>query len=124
MRIRGSLVSWVDAAQAVAGNVVRVALGIAPVMEGQGTTVVWSPITDSNAPWMYYEQWVFGYEEMVVDVIDIPGITSYRSVIDVKAQRILRPDVEMQIVIESSTIGGSGLVTNTFFSTRTLLGQK
>jgi len=120
MRLRGELMSYVDTTQAPTG-LVEMALGIALVPEGTGTTVLWSPIADGDAPWWFYERWSLGYEEYVTDVIDAPGITSFRKTIDLKGMRIIRPDVEVQIVIENATIGAA-LAANTVLTSRVLIG--
>ncbi len=106
LRIRGELVAWKDGTSAP-GVGVRVAVGILPVMGGQGTTVVSSPLADADAPWMFYESFHLAYEEMVTDVIDVPGISSFRKTIDVKSMRILRPDEELQLVVEQATVIGA-----------------
>ncbi len=72
--------------------------------EGQSTTVVSSPITDDSAPWLWYTRFTLGYEEMVTDVVDVPGLSSYREVIDAKAMRVLRPDREVQLVFEQASV--------------------
>jgi len=77
------------------------------VPEGTGTTVTWSPITDSNAPWYFYTRFHLGYEEAVVDVVAYEGMGAYREVIDAKAMRRIRPDVEVQLVIEQATVGSA-----------------
>ncbi len=121
MRIRGELVGFLDGLSATALGV-HVAIGAIVMPEGQGTTVVSSPITDAQAPWLFYEQFWIGYEEMVTDVVDVPGITSFRKTVDVKAMRILRPDRELQLVVEQATAGGASSI-NLQFAFRLLLGQ-
>ncbi len=118
MRIRGNLIASMDGNQAP-GGLIDVAVGIAVVPEGSGTTVLWSPAADSNAPWLFYDRFVVGYEEPVTDVIDIPAISGYRAKVDNKAMRILRPDVEVQIVVENTTLSG-GAAINLVFSSRIL----
>ncbi len=100
MRIRGSLVGHVDGLSAPPLGAL-IALGLILVPEGTGTTVLWSPLSDEDAPWLWYSSFFLGYEEVVADVIDIPGITSYREVVDSKAMRVVRPDVEVQLVAEN-----------------------
>jgi len=58
---------------------------------------------------LWYDQFVLGYEEMVIDVIDVPGITSYRATIDSKAMRIIR-NQEVQMVTENVTLGTAATV--------------
>ena len=94
LRIRGEIVSYVDGASAP-GKLIRMGIGALVVQAGTGTTVNQSPLTDPEAPWLFYETWVLGTEEMVTDVIDVPGITSFRKTIDSKAMRILREGREV-----------------------------
>ena len=108
-RIRGELVCSIDGA-VTPGRLVDVALGVLLVPETQGTTVVASPITDDDAPWLLYERFSVGYEEMVTDVVAAEGLSVFRKSIDNKAMRILRPDVEAQLVIETATINGAASV--------------
>ncbi len=121
MRIRGELICYKDAAS-TPGLSAQIAIGAIVMPEGQSTTVVSSPITDDTAPWLFYETFVIGYEEMVTDVVDVPGLSSFRKTVDVKAQRILRPDREVQLVVENVTITGATTV-NLMFAFRALLGQ-
>ncbi len=76
------------------------------VPEGTGSTVLWSPLTDADAPWFYYSTFFLGYEEYVVDVIDSPVLTAYREIIDSKAMRRVR-NQEVQLVVENTTIAGA-----------------
>jgi len=119
LRIRGNYVTWLDLAQNP-GTVVEVSAGLIEVPEGTGTTVLWSPFTDADAPWIWYDSAVLGYEEMVLDVIDVPGITSHRSVIDNKAMRITR-NTELQLVVENTTVGTASAI-NSLMSARVLSG--
>jgi len=65
--------------------------------------VLWSPRTDSDAPWIWWTEFALGYEEMVSDTVDVPSMTGYREVIDNKAMWIIR-NQEVQIVWENSSI--------------------
>ncbi len=121
MRIRGSLVASLDGTKA-SSELISVAIGAIVMPEGQSTTVVSSPITDIEAPWLFYERFVLGYEEAVIDVIDMAGLSVFRKTIDVKAMRILRPDREVQLVLEQATINGA-LNINMSVDIRVLLGQ-
>ncbi len=121
MRQRGELVASIDGLSSP-GALVHIGIGTIVMPEGQSTTVVSSPITDSNAPWVYYEQFVLGYEEGVTDVIDYPGLTVFRKTIDTKAMRVLRPDREMQLVVENITLVGASSV-NIALTDRILLGE-
>jgi len=109
LRMRGEVVAYSDAATNPP-SAVQVTYGIALVPEGSGATVRWDPVDDGNAPWLLYGTGIIAYEEKVTDVVDIPGMTSFRHVIDNKAMRILRPDVEMQLVVANTTVSGAAAV--------------
>ncbi len=121
MRLRGELLCFLDGTSAP-GKLVQIAIGAIVMPEGQGTTVVSSPSTDDTAPWLFYEQFTLGYEEAVTDVISYPGIGIYRKTIDVKAMRILRPDREVQLVVENTTLLSAAAV-NLVFGVSGLFGQ-
>jgi len=95
--------------------------GLIYVPEGTGATVLWSPTTDGDAPWVWAHESLIGYEEMVVNAVDIPGITFERVVIDNKAMRRVR-NQELQFVAENATIGGA-LPVNIRGSARFLSGS-
>ena len=121
MRIRGEISAHIDGASAPFKQV-EIGYGLILMPEGQGTTVVVSPITDSESPWILYERFTLAYEEYVVDAIDCPGMTFFRKTIDSKAMRIIRPNVEVQSVIENATIGGASSV-NFRMNLRVLFGN-
>ncbi len=121
MRTRGSIAAYLDSVSAP-GGLVRVGVGLIVVPEGTGSTVLWSPLTDRNAPWFWYTVFTLGYEEMVADVIDVPGMTSYREAIDSKAMRRSPPDTEIQCVAENATILNADGV-NVTVDGRILLGN-
>ncbi len=121
MRIRGELLANFDATLA-SGRGIDVAIGAIVMPEGQGTTVVSSPISDEDAPWLFYERFALAYEEYVTDVISAQGAAVFRKTIDVKVMRILRPDRMMQLVVEQATVDGAAAL-NLRFSARILIGQ-
>ncbi len=121
LRIRGSIVATMDGTQAP-GALIDVAIGAMVVQAGSGTTVIQAPITDPDAPWLFYDRFAIGYEEMVTDVVDVPGLSSYRSTINSKSMRILRPGREVQLVFQQATISGANNV-NLVWQNRTLLGS-
>jgi len=121
MRTRGELLVYADGAQAPGGSVL-VSLGLVLVPEGQGTTVIWDPFSDEEAPWFWYKEVSVGYEEMVVDVIDVPGITSVRIDVDSKAMRRANVDEEVQFVAVNTTNGGA-MTVNILGAFRFLLGN-
>ncbi len=102
LRIRGEWVSYLDGTTAP-GVLLDVAMGFILVPEGTGSTVLWSPFTDSDAPWIWWDCMTLGYEELVTDVVDIPAISGGRRVIDNKAMRIVK-NMELQVVLENTTI--------------------
>jgi len=121
MRIRGQVVAWIDGAQAPGTNVL-VSMGIHLVPDDTGTTVLVNPFTDSATKWMWYTEFNLGYEEMVTDVIDVPGITSFREVVDNKAMRKVAPEQEAQLVVTNTTVATAGAV-NVSWSGRFLFGR-
>ena len=120
LRIRGEFMGFVDGALATA-KLIALNWGIILVPEGSATTAQFDPVADANAPWLAYGAFHLGYEEPVVDVVDIPGITSYRQVVDNKAMRRIRPDVEMQLCVTNSTVSGA-IPMNSVYSMRWLQG--
>ncbi len=121
LRIRGEIMCSADGSQAPAKSV-EVALGALVVQAGSAGVVIQEPLTDADAPWLFYERFSIGYEEPVTDVIDVPGITTFRKTIDNKAMRILREGREVQLVIQQATLGGA-MNINLSFSFRMLLGS-
>ncbi len=120
MRIRGTAWGFVDGLEAP-GVSATISMGIIKVPEGTGSTVVYDPVADDKAPWLWYTSFHLAYEEYVTDVIDCPGMTSYREVIDNKAMRIVRPDEELQFVVENTTVVGA-LSANVGITGRSLNG--
>ncbi len=104
MRTRGEWYGGLDGPQAAKVGTL-ITIGMIQVPEGTGTTVLWSPFTDSDAPWIWWDTAMLIYEEMVTDVAwNTPG-TAVRRVVDSKAMRKLR-NTELQLVLESTTISG------------------
>jgi len=121
LRTRGNLIVYADGTQ-VPGALVQVGVGMCLVPEGTGTTVTWSPLTDPDAPWFWFEVFHVGYEEMVTDVVDIPGLSIVRKVIDSKAMRKVPQSTEVQLVIEQAT-AISAMSINVQMSARILSGH-
>jgi len=120
LRMRGSILSFVDAAPAP-GAAVSVGVGVCLVPEGTGTTVLWSPLTDGDAPWVWVELFTLVYDETVTDVIAVQQAMSFRAVIDNKAMRIVR-NQEFQLVVEQVTLT-SAMAINTAVELRVLSGK-
>ncbi len=119
LRTRGNLLAYIDGTQ-TPGALTLVAVGMVLVPEGTGTTVLWSPLVDGDAPFFWYETFYIGYEEGVTDVIDVPALSSFSAVVDSKAMRINRQH-EVQMVAEQITVG-SALSINIVLTTRILSG--
>ncbi len=120
MRMRGEIVAWIDAAS-IPPLLVDCSIGAWVAPQGQGTTIVINPDDDDESPWFFYERFTLGYEEMVTDVIDVPGLTIFRKTIDLKSMRIFRPNQEAQLVFSNVTLAGASAV-NCVFSVRGLFG--
>ncbi len=119
LRTRGELLVYVDGLQAPGGRI-RVAVGF--LVQQIGATATSLPLTDGEAPFFWFEVFHLGYEEMVTDVIDVPGVTSYRAKIDSKAMRILKAEQEVVCIVEQATIG-TGMTINVAVAARFLIGE-
>ncbi len=121
LRIRGELMAWLDGAQEPSKEVL-VSAGMILVPEGQGSTVIWDPFNDVNAPWIWYSEFSLTYDEQVLNVIASSVQAAKRVEIDNKAMRKGGPDEELQFVVTNTTFGGSGSV-NLSLAGRILLGH-
>jgi len=119
LRTRGEIVCYADGTQAPAG---RVRVGVGFLVQQAGATAVSLPVTDGDSPFFWYEVFIIGYEEMVTDVIDIPGLSMFRKTIDSKAMRIVRADQEVICIAENLTVG-SAMTVNLSVSARFLIGE-
>ncbi len=113
LRMRGEAVAFLDGSSAP-GVLILVSMGLILVPEGTGTTVTWSPFTDSDAPWFWYESFHIGHEEAVIDVVGLQGIGFARRVIDSKSMRITR-NQEVQLVVENTTLGAAQAINAAAF---------
>ncbi len=120
MRIRGEWAA-VPAAAGAPGRSALITCGIVLVPEGTGTTVLWSPFTDSDAPWIWWGTAYVAHEEVVVDVIACQEVLSFRREIDNKAMRRVR-NQEVQVVLENTTIA-TALAVDVRIHVRMLAGQ-
>ncbi len=122
MRIRGEWACVFDGALASGiGNAVTV--GLIQVPEGTGTTVLWSPVIDGDAPWIWWDCLHLIYVEHVTDVNYTSMLSSGRRVIDSKAMRKIR-NTELQWVVESPPITGfSGSTIGASMTARVLSGS-
>ncbi len=122
LRIRGE---WAANFGSVLGTGVGVVVtaGLIQVPEGTGTTVLWSPNTDGDAPWIWWDAFQLMYNESVTDVLGSPQTSSARRVMDSKAMRKIR-NTELQFVVENVTIAGLSVGTiNASMTARVLSGS-
>ncbi len=108
LRIRGEWAAQF-AGQVAPGVGVSVAAGLIQVPEGTGTTVLWSPFTDGDAPWIWWDVLHLLYAEPVTDVIG-SGLAGARRIMDSRAMRKIR-NTELQFVVENVTVTGLGAAT-------------
>ncbi len=106
LRTRGT--GLLTAASSLApGTSALISMGLVLVPEGQGTTVIWDPFNDDNAPWMWWQEITLAYEEPVANVIDLPVASAARFEIDSKAMRKANEDEELQFVATNTTFAGA-----------------
>ncbi len=111
---------YADGTQAP-GGLATVGVGFILVPEGTGTTVLWSPFTDGDAPWIWAGYYSIGYEEPVTDVVSVQALSGVRDTIDSKSMRIIR-NQEVQMVVENVSVG-SAMNINLSTSGRALFGH-
>ena len=119
LRTRGNFVAWMDGAQAAAVSA-QMGMGLILVPEGTGTTVLWSPLTDADAPWFWYESFHIGFELINSDGDSYTELSGFRGEIDSKAMRIVK-NMEVQMVVETVAQIGT-FVTNFQATGRFLTG--
>jgi len=107
MRTRGELLVYLDGAQAPA-VLMRCAAGL--LVQQSGATPTSTPLTDGDAPFFWYDVFHLGHEESVLDAIEQVGCGIIRHMVDAKAMRVLRPDQEIALVVETATAKGSSAV--------------
>ncbi len=121
LRLRGEIVGYLSGTQSPTGLAV-LTCGIIKVPEGSSTTAQYDPVSDANAPWLWFSSYFLGYDETVVDVIQSTvAVSSFRETIDNKAMRRIRPDEELQFVVTNTTVGAARS-TNIAYSIRWLQG--
>jgi len=104
LRIRGEYVASLDSGLGSSVGA-QLSIGIIQVPEGTGSTVLWSPFTDADAPWIWWDSFSMMYFEFVTDAVASVNAANGRRVIDSKAMRKLR-NTEIQLVVENTTIPG------------------
>ncbi len=121
LRIRGEWVSSLVGALTDAGAA-RLVAGMILVPEGTGTTVLWSPFIDGDAPWIWWDVMNLVHREPVVDVISTE-LSGARRVIDSKAMRKNR-NRELQFVVENLDPGAlTGAAADVLAQIRSLSGS-
>ena len=122
LRIRGEWAATLFGAQAD-GIGQAVTAGLILVPEGTGTTVLWSPVTDGDAPWIWWDSMGLIYREFVTDVNYSSNTSDGRRVIDSKAMRKSR-NMELQLVVENANATGlSTSAVDVLLSARVLAGS-
>ena len=104
LRMRGSWSACLNGVVAPAIGL-SIQMGIILVPEGTGSTVLWSPGSDGDAPWIWWDTFALLYDEQVADVIWSSQSSSTQRVIDSKAMRHIRNE-ELQVVAENTTFSG------------------
>ena len=107
LRIRGEFLASLSSAVAD-GVGVGLTMGLILVPEGTGTTVLWSPSTDGDAPWIWWDTAQLFYTEQATDDAWPVGV-QVRRIIDSKAMRKVR-NTELQFVAENSTLLAAGSI--------------
>lgn len=120
LRIRGELAVWPTSTGAP-GRAASIECGLILVPEGTGTTVLWSPGTDGDAPWIWWDSTTIAHEELVTDVILAQNVIAARKVIDNKAMRRVR-NQELQFVMENTTLA-TAISVDVSCAARVLAGQ-
>jgi len=119
LRIRGEFCCWANGVQTPPLSTL-VTAGLIAVPANTGTTVLWRPFTDGDAPWIWIDSYTLVYQEMVTDVIDVQ-LAGVRRVVDSKAMRILR-NQEVQLVVENTALE-TGINIDFSFAGRILAGS-
>ena len=122
LRMRGEWMCAFNGALGTASGA-RLVAGMILVPDGTGSTVTWSPIADSDAPWIWYDVIHLDYQEYVVDAVQSAQASSARRLIDSKAMRVNR-NQELQFVVENEDPGTlSGQAANVLAHVRVLSGS-
>ncbi len=84
LRIRGEWAANLDG-QLGSARGAQISCGIIQVPEGTAATVLWSPFTDADAPWIWWDSFTLMYNEYVGDVVWSVNTADARRVVDSKA---------------------------------------
>ena len=109
MRVRGSFLAWLDATGSAAADTVIVAAGLLVQQGGAASTSL--PITDGDAPWLWHASFTLATEIAFPTGGDgQPGILWVREEVDNKAMRVVRPDQEIELVVETLDVVGAPVI--------------
>ena len=110
MRVRGNFLVWLDLTGSTAGDVVRVGLGLLVQQADVVSTSL--PLTDGQAPFFWYEVVTLATEFAIATAGEGPtaGAQLFRGVIDGKAMRVLRPDQEVQSIVQTADVVGAPVI--------------
>jgi len=117
MRVRGHWSVSFDGDEMAADHL---EVGIGLLLQQTGAVATSLPLTDPNAPWIWYDQ-VALYTAEGTNA-DQGFLTSYRGVIDSKAMRRMKPDQSLIFVLETSNIVGAPTVDG-YANARFLFGS-
>ena len=118
MRVRGNVMSYLDASGSAAGDACVVAMGL--LIVSAGATIVASPLDEGSAPWLWHQMLPLGAETAVGNVGAPSEIA--RVEVDSKAMRRVKADVAMSFLLEVQDVAGAP-ITNTVGGFRVLTGQ-
>ncbi len=121
MRTRGEVLVGMDGVSGP-GKACLISMGLVLVPQGTGTTVIWDPFGDSEAPWFWFQETFISFEEGVVDAIAYQTLSMSRIIVDTKAMRRANVDEEVQMVVTNTTVDAA-CVVNTMAAFRFLLGN-
>ncbi len=103
MRIRGS---WSVMLDQGAQDLDKVRVGIGVIKVSGGGTTASTPLTDGDAPWIWFDVVTLAIEGgAVIDAWH--ELATYRAVIDSKSMRVIRPDEDLVVVMETGDIVGA-----------------
>jgi len=109
MRTRGSVLAWLDASGSAAGDIVDVAVAL--FVQPAGSGAVSTPITDIDASYFWFTRFHLATEIAFPTGGDgQPGILWNRIDVDSKAMRVIRPDMETVMIVETADVVGAPVV--------------
>ena len=107
MRVRGTFYAMIVGTPTVT-DIVQCGIGLLVVPGGSGAVVTSSPLTDGEAPFLWFE--AFHLNTQSAGATNANGPQFWRNVVDNKAMRVIRPDQEIQLVVEVSDAVGTSTV--------------